>query len=32
MELEYQLKRSTDDLAILQTKTIELCDLFGSKQ
>ncbi len=28
MELEYQLKRSTDDLAALQTKTIELCDLF----
>lgn len=32
MELECQLKRSTDDLAVLQTKTIELCDLFGSKQ
>jgi DNA polymerase III subunit delta len=28
MELEYQLKRTTDDLAALQTKTIELCDLF----
>jgi DNA polymerase III subunit delta len=28
MELEYQLKRSTDDMAALQTKTIELCDLF----
>ncbi len=28
MELEYQLKRTTDELSVLQTKTIELCDLF----
>lgn len=32
MELEYQLKRTTDDLAVLQTKTIELCDLFRDRR
>lgn len=29
MELEYQLKRTSDETSVLQVKTIELCELFA---
>ena len=32
MDLDYQLKRTTDELAVLQTKTIELCELFRGRR